>query len=337
MNKLIVIGASAGGVEALTRILTDIPPGFPAAILIVTHIGRHPSVLPLVLARRCALPVRHARHHEEIKAGMVLVAPPDRHLLVEQHGSAWRAVLTRGPKENHSRPAIDTLFRSAALSGGKQVIGVILTGCLDDGTVGLQAIKARGGKAIVQDPADATVPDMPRHALEQVAVDMSLPLADIAAALVAMVAASDAPMAPQAAPPADWIDIENNFAMGLGDMDQLKHIATPSQYSCPECGGALFQLNTRRPCRFRCHTGHSFTLLALVEQQDAAVEAALSSALRALQEKESLAEQLAAEYMGRSMAPEPGYAGLARQARTDAGILREVLSRQQGGSDAAQD
>ncbi|MDQ1816309.1 chemotaxis protein CheB [Massilia sp. CCM 9210] len=337
MNNLIVIGASAGGVEALTRMLSDIPQGFPAAILIVMHIGQHPSILPQILARRCALPVSHARHHEELKAGMVLIAPPDRHLLVEQHGTAWRTVVTRGPKENHTRPAIDTLFRSAALSGGKHVIGVILTGYLDDGTAGLQAIKARGGKAMVQDPADAIVPDMPRHALHQVAVDMSVPLAGMAGALVALVEASAAPMTPQAAPAPDWIDIENNFAMGLGNMDQLKHIATPSQYSCPECGGALFQLNIRQPCRFRCHTGHSYTLLALVEQQDAAVEAALSSALRALQEKESLAEQLAAELIGRSMFPEPGYAALARQARTDAGILREVLSRQQGGSDGSED
>jgi two-component system chemotaxis response regulator CheB len=331
VDSLIVIGASTGGVEALTKIVSGIPAGFPAAILVVMHIGEHRSVLPTVLGRHCALPVRHAQHGELVQPGIVLIAPPDRHMLVQRLGPELRIVLTRGPKENHSRPAIDTLFRSAAVACGPAAIGVILTGYLDDGTVGLQAIKRCGGTAIVQDPKDAMVPDMPGHALENTAVDRCMPLAEIAAGLVDKVSANAAAPLAENAPVPDWVDIENNFALGAGDMQQLKKIARPSRYSCPECGGALFQLNTARPCRFRCHTGHSYTLLALVEEQDAVVEASLAAALRALQEKESLAEQLATEFLGRSTVPAPAYLALARQARADASVLRQLLARQQNG------
>lgn len=328
MNSIVVIGASAGGVEALTKILSAIPADFPAPILIVMHIGEHPSILPAVLGRQCIQPVRHAQHGEIVQAGSILIAPPDRHLLVERDAEQLRIVLTRGPKENHSRPAIDTLFRSAALAYGKAVVGLVLTGYLNDGTVGLQAIKQCGGTALVQDPDDALVPDMPLYAMQNVAVDDCLPLAAIAPALIDRVARMEAAPSDYAPPLVDWIDIENRFAMGAGDMDQLKQIAKPSQYSCPECGGALFQLNAAHPCRFRCHTGHSYTLLVLVEQQDAAVEACLAAALRALQEKESLAEQLASEFVGRSLVPAPAYLALAREARADASVVRQLLARQ---------
>jgi two-component system, chemotaxis family, protein-glutamate methylesterase/glutaminase len=326
MNAVVVIGASAGGVAALTGILAGLPGDFPAPILIVMHIGDHPSVLPALLARSCALPVRHAADGETLGPGMVLVAPPGRHLMVERDGDALRAVLAHGPRENHSRPAIDPLFRSAAVAGGAAVAGVILTGYLDDGVAGLAAIKTCGGTAIVQDPADASAPDMPRHAIEQVAVDRCLPLAGIAGALVEWAAGLPQRVADDVAQAPEWLALENRFASGGGAMTQLKRIGTPSPYTCPECGGSLFSLNNAQSCRFRCHTGHSYTLLSLLREQEQAIEAALLKALRAVQEKESLAEQLAAEFAARSLAPEPGYATLAQQARAEAEALRALLA-----------
>lgn len=326
MNAMVVIGASAGGVEALTAVLAGLPGDFPAPILIVMHIGDHPSVLPAILARSCALPVRHASHGEALVPGVVLVAPPGRHLMVERQGDASRAVLVHGPKENHSRPAIDPLFRSAAIAYAGGVAGVILTGFLDDGVAGLAAIKTCNGTAIVQDPADASAPDMPRHALEQVEVDRCLPLAGIAGALVEWATGLPARAMDGAAEAPEWLRVENRFASGGGEMKQLRRIATPSPYSCPECGGSLFSLDNARSCRFRCHTGHSYTLLTLLREQEAAIEAALATALRAVQEKESLSEQLAAEFAARSLAPEPGYATLAQQARAEAAALRALLA-----------
>ena len=319
------MGASAGGVAALTGILAGLPGDFPAPILIVMHIGDHPSVLPTLLARRCALPVRHAADGESLGPGMVLVAPPGRHLLVGRDGEALRAMLTRGPRENHSRPAIDPLFRSAAVACAGAAAGVILTGYLDDGVAGLAAIKECGGTAIVQDPADAMAPDMPRHAIDQVAVDRCLPLDGIAGALVEWAAGLPQRVADGAEAP-EWLTVENRFASGGGEMKQLQRIGTPSPYTCPECGGSLFSLNNTQSCRFRCHTGHSYTLLGLLREQEEAIEAALSTALRAVQEKESLAEQLAAEFSARSLAPEPGYATLAQQARAEAEALRALLA-----------
>ncbi|HEY0062331.1 MAG TPA: chemotaxis protein CheB [Telluria sp.] len=325
--KLVVIGASAGGVEALSKLLGAIPADFSAAILIVMHIGEHKSILPTLLARHCALPVAHAQHHQAVLAGTVVIAPPDLHLLVEKSTAGLRTVLTHGPKENHSRPAVDTLFRSAAIAGGSNVVGVVLTGYLDDGTAGLQAIKACGGLAIVQDPGDAIVPDMPQFALDHVQVDFCLPLDQIATALSNHVGKRPSTEAVNTRTVPEWVQVENNFASGAGNMTQLQKIASPSEYSCPECGGALFQVNNSSPCRFRCHTGHSYTMLTLLEQQEQSIEASLASALRALQEKESLAEQLAAQFIGRSLMPEPGYAALAKRARADAAVLRPLLAR----------
>jgi hypothetical protein len=159
-DRLVVIGASAGGVGALRQLASALPADLPASVLIVLHVGAHESILPQLIAADCALPVSHAVDGEALRAGTIRIAPPDRHLMVAD----GRLRLTRGPKENFARPAIDPLFRSAALDFGPKVIGVILTGMLDDGTAGLQAVKAGGGIAIVQDPADAHEPSMPASA-----------------------------------------------------------------------------------------------------------------------------------------------------------------------------
>jgi len=183
-EHLVVIGASAGGVAALRRLAAALPPAFPAAVLIVLHLGTHESLLPELMGLDCPLSVAHARDGEALARGTIRIAPPDHHLTVADD----RLRLTRGPKEHFARPAIDPLFRSAARAADSRVIGVLLTGMLDDGTVGLQAIKAAGGVAIVQDPDDAEESDMPASALRNVAVDHCVALAQIPPLLARLVA-----------------------------------------------------------------------------------------------------------------------------------------------------
>ena len=324
MQSLVVIGASVGGMEALSRIFSELPAGFPAAILVVTHVGARNSLLPEVLARTSALPVRHAQDREPIGPGRILLAPPDRHMLVAIAAGHAMVELTRGPRENHTRPAIDPLFRSAAAALGPQVAGVILSGYLDDGTAGLQAIKACGGMALVQDPGEAVAPSMPQSALRHVAVDRCLPVAGIAPALLALAGGQAAP--PPATPPHGWIAIENRYARGVGNMEQLQKIATPSTFTCPECQGTLWELHEQQPQRFRCHTGHSFTAPILGELQHEKAEDAIWAAVRALQEKEQLFLSLAAKasaWLHPGTASE--YTQKARQAREQADLLKRVL------------
>lgn len=325
MQQLIVMGASVGGMEALSTIFSALPADFPAAILVVTHIGARKSLLPELLARTSALPVRHARDREPIGPGRILLAPPDHHMLVAIAAGQATVELTRGPRENHTRPAIDPLFRSAAAAPGVRTVGVILSGYLDDGTAGLQAIKACGGMALVQDPEDAVAPSMPQSALRHVAIDRCLPLAGIAPALLALANGAAAPAGPAPQPPG-WIAVENRFARGVGNMEQLQKIATPSTFTCPECQGTLWELHEQQPQRFRCHTGHSFTAPILGELQHEKAEDAIWAAVRALQEKEQLYLSLAAKataWLHPGAASE--YTQKARQAREQADLLKRIL------------
>ena len=325
MQTLILIGASVGGVDALSTIVAALPVNLPAAILIVTHVGARKSVLPEILAKTSALPVRFAEDGEPVRPGRILLAPPDRHMLVVNTAGQAVIELTRGPKENHTRPAIDPLFRSAAAAFGPAVVGVILSGYLDDGTVGLQAIKVCGGKVLVQDPQEAVAPSMPQSALENVDVDWCLPLAQIAPALLAL-ASGKPPSLPPAQPTPQWIAVENRFAKGEGNMEQLEKIATPSTFTCPECQGTLWELHDRQLQRFRCHTGHSFTAKILAELQHAKAEEAIWAAVRALQEKEKLYQSLAAKAQAWLHTGTAGeYAEKARQAGEQADVLKRTL------------
>ena len=356
MQKLILIGASAGGVAALTHITAALPADLPATVLIVMHIGARHSLLPDILQKRCPLPVTHAVDRAPLLPGQVLIAPPDCHLTVEQHDGQPRARLWHGPKENYTRPAIDPLFRSAAAAFDGHVIGAILTGYLDDGTAGLQAIKACGGIAVVQDPAEAFADSMPASALEQVAVDYVLKLDEIGDTLQALAAAPLPPSEPEATQDLtketameskprevpEWITVENRYASGGGELRDLERIARPSTFTCPECNGALWEVReeltgdpdgelngnpTGKPrARYRCHTGHSFTALALEHTQDRVVEEAVWSAVRALNEKEELARRLAehADSSGLSKAT-ADYLARAEAARRAAAVLRETL------------
>jgi two-component system, chemotaxis family, protein-glutamate methylesterase/glutaminase len=285
--KVVVVGASVGGVHALGRLMETLPADFPAPILVVQHVGNFPSILPELLARRGKLPVAHGTDGERITDGHVYVAPPDEHMVLEGR----RVRLNRGPKEHHSRPAIDPLFVSAALAFGPGAIGVILTGMLDDGTAGLQAIKARGGTAIVQDPREAEAPSMPLSALRHVEVDRRARLDEMADALLVAVRQPDGRPAEGGSEP---FAREQDLFLGKGNpMEHLKAIGHPSALVCPDCSGGLWEITDSNPVRYRCHTGHAYTARSLLHSLSEATDSALWGAVRALQEEGMLLREMA--------------------------------------------
>ena len=245
-STIIVIGASAGGVDALAGLAAELPADLPAAIFIVLHIGAHKSQLPWLLNQRGAMPAAHPADGEAIEAGRIYIAPPDHHMTLE----AGQVRLTKGPRENLARPAIDPLFRSAAEEYGRDAIGVILTGGLNDGTAGLYEVKQRGGLAIVQDPAGAENPSMPQSALAHVAVDHCLPLVTIAPLLVRLVKAR-AKAARQHAQPSTKIQVP--------EMTAEFTLHRPVAVTCPDCGGALRRKELGALTQFECHIGHRYT------------------------------------------------------------------------------
>ncbi len=287
MNKVVVVGASAGGVSALQTLAAGLPDDFPAPMLIVLHIGAHHSVLPELLSRAGPLPAAHARQGEPLEPGRLYIAPPDHHLLLLERS----VQLTRGPKQHHARPAIDPLFRSAALSWGRDVIGVILTGMLDDGTTGLQAIKQAGGLAVVQDPDDAVAPSMPESALRHVEVDHCLPLERLPGLLVSL-AALPAPSRRGRLPA--WVYHQHALLLGEGEpMEHLNALGAPSPYVCPDCQGGLWEVVHSNLPSYACHAGHLFTIRSLQHAMTLAGDEALWGALRALQERALLLRHMA--------------------------------------------
>jgi len=321
MQNIVVIGGSAGSIEALKVILNGLPPDFPAAVLVVVHVGARESVLPGLLDRCSSLPVRHATQGELLVPGQVLVAPPDLHLTVAVDGGRRFAQLSRGPKENHARPAIDPLSRSAAAACGADAIAVVLSGFMDDGTVGLQAIKARGGVAVVQDPQDAEVLDMPASALQHAAVDLVRRAADIAAVLVQLLQRE------QVAPDnelQDWITVESRMFDEGAAMEDMDRIGSRTALTCPECGGAIWEIQQAQPLRYRCHTGHAFTARVLEALQGGKAEEALWAALRALREQERLYRDMHRRPQQGDAAG--GYLHKAEQAAARAQLLRDMIA-----------
>ena len=307
VTRLVVVGASAGGVSALTRLTSELPRGFGFPLLIAQHIGAHRSILPQLLSNASGHDVAHAHPGERIEPGKIRLAPSDQHMLV----SDGAIVLSRGAKENCARPAIDPLFRSAALAHGPKVIGVVLTGRLDDGTVGLQEIKRRGGIAIAQDPEDADEPSMPTSAIEHVDVDHVVPLALIPALLASLV--SQAPEHAPRLPTPNTAAVEMDVALRRGNpLHELGKIGRPSTFVCPECQGALWQILDSRPQRYRCHTGHAFTARTLQAAMTITSDEAGWSALRALQERSFLLHQLA------DLEREAGHVGEANRLESSA-------------------
>jgi two-component system chemotaxis response regulator CheB len=287
-HDIIVIGASAGGLEALSEISRDLPRDLPAAIFVVWHISPESrGLLPTILQRVTRLPVAIALDQEPIKPGHIYVAPPDYHLLLDDS----QIRLSRGPKENRFRPAVDPLFRSAALTYGPRVIGVILSGGLDDGTAGLWAIKTRGGITVVQDPQDAIVTSMPESALANVKVDHCLPVNEIAPLLVelAQVKAANA----EDFPTPIGLQKETRIAMEANTSpSDVLALGEPSIYACPECHGTLLRMKDQGPIRFRCHTGHAYTLKSLLSEVNEKVESTLWNAVRAIEENSLLLDHL---------------------------------------------
>ncbi|CAN7486819.1 chemotaxis protein CheB [Massilia sp. LjRoot122] len=331
MSKIVVIGGSAGAINALKLILPTLPHDFPAAILIVTHIGSQKSMLAEILGRRSTMPVRHAIDGEPIIPGRVLVAPPDEHLMVMRSGDRAYARLVHGPKENHSRPAVDPLFRTAASAFGSNTIGLVLSGYLDDGTVGLQAVKACGGVALVQDPAESDASDMPASAIKYADVDRVLGVNEIGPALLQLAKAdvqqSAAGQQDVMSGKPNWIDIESRITAQDSDMDDLEKIGKLSSLTCPECNGALWEIRAKGPIRYRCHTGHAFTARVLEALQSDAVEDAIWSAIRALHEQERLFSKMAEKELqtGRQEGAAE-YQAMAARARTHSQALRDVIA-----------
>lgn len=290
-HDLIVVGASAGGVEALTQLVRQLPEDLGAAVFVVLHVSPHgTSVLPSLLARAGPLPAHHAEDGETYRPGCIYVARPDHHLLVD-HG---KVRVVRGPSENGHRPAIDPLFRSAALTGGRRVVGVILSGLLDDGTSGLHSIKSRGGITLVQDPREALFTGMPQSAINRVGVDAVLPIAEIAKRLAALSLETVDDVRPAEIPGDTRLTREVSTAeMIAGALDAEGHPGTPSMYSCPGCNGVLWEIKEGAGFRFRCRTGHAYSLETLLSEQSRALDEALWMALRALEESASLSDRLA--------------------------------------------
>lgn len=287
-TRIVVIGASAGGVEALTQLARDLPKDLRAAIFIVLHMGpESPSVLPMILDRAGPMPAAHAVDHEPIRAGRVYVARPNLHLIVRP----GHVRLLHTPKENRHRPAVDPLFRSAARAYGPAVVGVVLTGALDDGTAGLLAVKAQGGVAVVQSPNDALCAGMPQSALDHVAIDHCLPLAEIPRLLVEL---ASRPIAPEKAPGEEAMFIEEQD----GHEDEQPD-AKPSAFTCPECHGTLFERTDSEVLQFRCRIGHAFSAESLLAEMDVALEGALWTAVRSLEES-AAAERKIAAYAAKS-------------------------------------
>jgi two-component system chemotaxis response regulator CheB len=289
-RDIVVVGASAGGMDALSSLVGHLPRDFSSAVFIAWHTAPYTrSMLPEILARASRLPVAHARHHEPIDRSRIYVAPPDHHLLVERD----RVRLSRGPKENRFRPAVDPLFRSAAYAYGPRVVGVVLSGNLDDGTAGLWAIKDRGGKAIVQDPNEARHPSMPLSALQHVEVDYKLPVVKIAERLIAL--SAEAAEDEAVFPVSQELAIETQLEQeGRGLESGVLKLGAPSAFTCPECHGALLQIRNGSLLRFRCHTGHAYSVESLLADLSEAGERSIESALRAVQESVVLLQHLSA-------------------------------------------
>jgi two-component system chemotaxis response regulator CheB len=289
-ERIVVIGASAGGVAALEAIVAALPPDFPAPVLVVLHLSpSHKSLLPEILAHAGPLRAAAAVDGEPLRAGRIYVASPDHHLMTGR----GKVCLSRGPKENHFRPSIDVLFRSAAYYYGSRAIGIVLTGALSDGSSGLYAIRRLGGIAVIQDPEEALYSAMPLAAMSRVDVDYALPVAEMGRLLNSLLEQAPRPEPLDAAHYRKDLKVDvdvaaSNSAHHKGIMGSME----PSVYTCPECHGVLFRIEEGRIARFRCHTGHGFSSDALMSGQEQAAETSLWEALKTLQESGALLGEL---------------------------------------------
>ncbi|MGN6438206.1 MAG: chemotaxis protein CheB [Agriterribacter sp.] len=326
LDRIIVMGASSGGFEAFKTIVQHLPSDFQPPLFLVWHMGPDiMGVLPRVLNNVNSIPAAHASDNETIRPNRIYIAPPDHHLLIEE----GRVHITRGPKENRFRPAVDPLFRSAAYTYGHRVIGVVLSGALDDGTAGLWRIKFSGGLAIVQDPKDAEVASMPENALREVAVDYCVPVSEIAALLVKL---SKDPVSDKKSFMKDEttkteIDIAaEKYTLQKGSLN----IGELSPFTCPECHGVLSKIRDGNLTRFRCHTGHAFSVDSLMASLTEKIEEGLYSAIRGIDESVMLLNHIGDHY---AEANQPKLAALyfkhAREAEQRSHLIRKAVFSQE--------
>ncbi len=289
MPNIIVIGASAGGVGPLREIVRALPADLPAAIFIVMHLSPHaPSLLPQILSTSDSIRVDAAVDCERIQPSRVYVARPDLHMLIEP----GRVHLTHGPKENRHRPAIDPLFRTAARAYGSRVLGIVLTGLMDDGAVGLHVVKHEGGMAIVQDPNDAMFPSMPESAMRKVPVDFVLPASEIARKIIEVVRepwTDEYPAGETVVTQPGPASKDEN----MPEEEDERLMGKPSAFTCPDCSGTLWEFDDGGMLRFRCRVGHAYSGDGVSAGYTESVEAALWTAVRSLQESASLEDKLA--------------------------------------------
>jgi two-component system, chemotaxis family, protein-glutamate methylesterase/glutaminase len=318
-RDIIVIGASYGGVAALSELIGGIDAGIPAAIFIVLHIPPESvSTLPAILSRAGGLHAFHALDGAAIEKGRIYIAPPDHHLLIKK--GHMRVV--HGPRENRHRPAVDPLFRSAAVAYGPRVIGVILSGYLDDGTAGLSAIKRMGGIAIAQSLDDAIEPSMPRSATRYVKVDHILPAREIGPELTRL--AQMEVDVPQDFHPPEELEREVKIEeLDEGVLNDDGRYGDPSAYSCPECGGVLWEIKDGELVRFRCRVGHAFSTDAIQAEHDEALENALYTAIKTLEESATLLRRLARDCNSPSLLSR--YETKIKHAESQADVIRRVL------------
>ncbi len=284
-DGVVAIGASAGGIQALTELSATLPPDLPFAVMVAVHMGvGAPSMLAQILNRSGPLPAE-AGTDVVLQAGRIYVSVPGHHLLARDH----RAVLSDGPGESGLRPAIDALFRSVAVDYGPHAIGVLLSGLLDDGVAGLEAIRAKGGATVVQEPMDALFPDLPRNALEAGVADYAAAAKDIGGLLMQL---ADRSVEEQGMDPDGRLELENQIAMGrrFAISVDAQELGPPTGYTCPTCKSVLMEVGQNT---YRCRVGHAWTTRALLLARDHELEEAVWAAIRILKEKVELYRMLA--------------------------------------------
>jgi two-component system chemotaxis response regulator CheB len=307
-RSLVVIGASAGGVETLRRVVADLPADLPGSVCVVLHLAPgSPSALAAILDRAGPLPCRPALDGKPIMPGEIIVAPPDRHLVIDDS----KVQLSLGPRENGHRPSVDVLFRSAAHALRERVIGVVLSGTRDDGTAGLAVIKAHGGAAIVQDPEEALYPGMPANALAHVHVDAVVPSGEIASTVVAM--------------------LSENLVIASASSDNPGSkaiVGDPVTSVCPECGGVLSENENGGMVQWACRVGHRYSPESLADAQAENVEAAMWAAARVLEDRQALLDRMATQLEARGQRRSArSFRGRAREAANQALVVRDALGQ----------
>ena len=320
-HDIIVVGASAGGVEALSRVVADLPRDIRASILVVLHVSRGKSLLPEILTRVSRLRAIHPEDGQVLEYSRIYVAPPDHHLIVEP----GRARVVHTASENGVRPAVDPLFRSAARSYGGRVLAVLLTGSLDDGTAGIVAVKAAGGITIVQDPEEAFSPGMPRSAIASGSVDHVLGIRDIPVLLAALV--------DEQAPPTHGAANHPHLRRMEPDLGEPRlaihggdRPGKPSVFTCPECHGTLWEADEAGLLRFRCRVGHIYSPETMLAAQTDEVDRALWTALRTLEERAALAHKLAERARERQSAlVDKAFTERANESEREASRIRQLL------------